>query len=268
MNISDILIGVNPSALDYPLIHTNWLLDYKINGTKSYVYKDKDILHELYRSPISANDEDVQLDAFNYIAAEHPDYLGTYLSKNYGFRDLVNLPNIRSISDLVADTNILNRIKESEFASSFFALADVIDAFATTEGLKNASLDNDIMTLLESSDSFKTKVASNPDVQTISATSSSVSVQNAYVISMYAGMYAYRSGYNTFRYRGSATKIIHGSTTNTTILSEVLGSSDTVYAADLAINNFVKNLQVNQPGGEGNGKVENKITFIQLDTVV
>ena len=122
------------------------------------------------------------------------------------------------------------------------------------------------MTLLESSDSFKTKVASSPDVQTISATSGLVSVQNAYVISIYAGMYVYHSGYNTYRYRGSATKIIHGSTTSTTILSEVLGTSDVLYAADLTINNFVKNLQVNQPAGSGN--IENKITFIQLDTVV
>ena len=88
MNISDILVGVNSYALNVPLNHTNWLLDYKINGTKSYVYKDKDILHELYKSPISANDDNIKTDAFKFIANNHEDFLGTWLSKNYEFRNI------------------------------------------------------------------------------------------------------------------------------------------------------------------------------------
>lgn len=267
MSISDILVGVNSSALNVPLNHTNWLLDYKINGTKSYVYKDKDILHELYRSAISANDEDIQIDAFNYIASELEYYLGLWLSKNYGFRDLTNLPNCKSISDIIADVDIINRISTSEFKNAFFALDGVASVFATTNGLKIASADDEIMTLLEGSDTFKTAVVLNPDIQTATVSSGTVSVTNAFIPSVTLGVCTETVSYSTSYYRGSVTGIRHGSTTNETFISAT-NSSSKLEEYTATINKFVKQLTVYQNSNPIKPNATNSIKYIQLDNVV
>ena len=301
MSISDILVGVNSSALDVPLNHTNWLLDYKINGQKSYVYKDKDILHELYCSPISANDEDVQIDAFNYLASELEPYLGLWLSKNYGLRDLTNLPNCKTLSSMIDDSAILNRIVNSEFSTSFFALDVVLAYFTTTDGLKAAyqnddvmttlesldsfktaiasnyattdglkavSQDDDIMTILESLDCFKSAVASNPNKKTVNMTipyEKSNTLTNAFIISVNAGC-AYAEG---IWLKGAVTYTPHGSTDNMTLIGSTW-SGTRVESESRTVNKFVKSLTINGPISF-NGldiKTSNSVTYIQLDNVV
>lgn len=266
LSISDILVGVNSSALNVPLNHTNWLLDYKINGTKSYVYKDKDILHELYRSPISANDEYIQGEALAYIASNEETYTGLWLSKNYDFRDWVNLPNYKSISDITADADNINRIKTSSLSNAFFNLDAVASYYATTDGLRAASSDNDIMTSLEASDFFKNALASNQDMQTISinvAMGSSHTINNAFVMSVAAD--CYYNGNNSTYWRGATGYTLHGSTDKTTIISALSASSSHPGTVTQAVNKFVKNLTIN---GVYCGPTSNSITYIQLDNVV
>lgn len=262
MSISDILVGVNSSALDVPLNHTNWLLDYKINGQKSYVYKDKDILHELYRSPISANDEDIQMEAFDYIVSDYEPYLGLWLSKNYGFRDLTNLPNCKSISDIVSDADALNRITTSEFADAFFALDAVTSGFATTDGLKTASSNDALMTLLETSDSFKTAVASNPDVQTLSKSlgyNESFTVNNVFLINVVAESVKNGNSY----IRPSVGYTLHGSS-ETTIVSTVEYYGESYAPVSKSPNKFAKSVKITGTIAT----VPASITYIQLDNVV
>lgn len=57
---------LNSQIADVPLNHLIWLNDYKTFGENSYVFQNKDMLHELYRSPIAANDLSIYNEAFAY----------------------------------------------------------------------------------------------------------------------------------------------------------------------------------------------------------
>lgn len=248
-----------------PLNHLIWLNDYKTYGQKSYVCKNKDILHELYRSPICANDEAIQIDAFNYVASEQEHYLGLWLSKNYGLKDVANLSNCKSISDLISDTDVLNQISLSEFADAFFNLEKVIAYFVTTEGLKAASALNNVMNVLEKTSSFKAAVASNPDIQTITRSmannASETVVENAYIISVSANI-----GVNGANHaRGSISCVPNGSADNVILVSSATGNNVN-RVNNQAVHQFVKSLTFGGPAYYG--PLENSVTYIQLDNVV
>ena len=192
-------------------------------------------------------------------------HLGLWLSKNYGFRDLINLPNCKSISDLISYTDALNKISLSEFADAFFNLEKVIAYFGTTEGLKAASALNNVMNVLEKTSSFKTAVASNPDIQTITKSmannASETVIENAYVISATAAIGANGS----WKSRGSVTCIPNGSTNTVTIISSS-GANESLTAANISVHQFVKSLAFGGPPYYG--PLENSVTYIQLDNVV
>ena len=264
MNISDILVGVNSSALNVPLNHTNWLLDYKINGAKSYVYKDKDILHELYRSAISANDEDIQTEAFNCVVSEYESYLGMWLSKNYGLRDLKNLPNYKTIPDIISDSDVVNRLSVSDFSDVFFGLPNVTLSFITTDGLKAASTNNNIMTLLESNDLFNSNITSNQDIQTISS-SDSLTLENVYVLSVSAEAVYSRYNGSFFYHIANVDINQHGTTENTSVIQGHDGYGEYIPSTTVSVKKFVKKLILTKPRDMN---TTNSITYIQLDNVV
>lgn len=88
--------GVNSSS-DVPLNHLIWLNDYKTYGQDSYVFNNKDILYELYRSPIAPFDMDIRVEAFNF--ANENNELSSFLSRLHGLEDLG--------LDIVTNTNVL-----------------------------------------------------------------------------------------------------------------------------------------------------------------
>lgn len=85
--MSDWALGkkLNSQIANVPLNHLIWLQDYKTYGVDSYVFQNKDILHELYSSPIAANDSTVFDEAYshNRSVMTKDNFVGWYKNK-YG----------------------------------------------------------------------------------------------------------------------------------------------------------------------------------------
>ena len=105
MSISDTLIGINSAALDTPLNHMIWLNDYKTYGENSYVFQNKDILHELLLSSVAVNDKATSREAFEY--AKSQNQFGNYIQNMYGIDRSLNWSNVKTVDDIISDDDIL-----------------------------------------------------------------------------------------------------------------------------------------------------------------
>lgn len=277
MSISDILVGVNSSALNVPLNHTNWLLDYKINGTKSYVYKDKDILHELYRSPISANDEDIQTEALNFIIDNDPSIVLRWVAKEYELKSYADLLLEKtSFFDTVTDYALMTDMKASgsSLYKSFIENTKVKEIRYSTDALNKYSLNNDFITFMESDSVFTSSVSSNSDKQTASATGSSnaTTLNNVFVISAYRGIIiaTMPNGVN-YQFGGSISGILHGTDDSTTVVGSCSWASG---QSNITVTpcKFYKSFTITPISvtDRSNQVVSStcSITYIQLDNVV
>lgn len=75
------------SYLDVPLNHIIWLNEYKTYGEDSYVFRDKDILNELYLSKCALNDTYIYQNALSYIVQICPDKFAESVSHIYTVRE-------------------------------------------------------------------------------------------------------------------------------------------------------------------------------------
>lgn len=285
MSLSEIIMGVNSQAVDVPLNHLMWLADYKTYGENSYVFQNKDILHELYKSPVAANDLKICNEAFEYIGNNCENIIGLWLANVYSLKSVSGLRDCSSIADIISTQSAFDAVVASVFKDTFFDFNKTALSFATTAGLKAASGNNDVMTLLESSDIFKQTVLTNPDIQTLDAdiaygTSASISVNNAFIISMTQGVAIYMySDPSTFTYvkesfGGAASYILHGKTTRDTVIASFEDKSNIRGASTTVVDKFVKTASVVQPSGSVSSSVinsssgKNTIKYIQLDNIV
>ena len=146
MSISETLMGINSAALDTPLNHLIWLNDYKTFGQDSYVYRNKDILHELYNSVvISANDETIREEAFDAIVTNGYPTIGTFFGaindirqQNYDV-DWSNLTTFDAVvssdvamSAIVASDVVISFLAASETAKTFLAASETAMTFLAT----------------------------------------------------------------------------------------------------------------------------------------
>lgn len=102
--MNDFILGqwLNSQVTDVPLNHLIWLNDYKTYGENSYVFQNKDILHELYEDyKLTINDLRCRVEAMKY-AVEH-EQVGKSLSEIYGggFEQLRNYKTFDEINSCV-----------------------------------------------------------------------------------------------------------------------------------------------------------------------
>ncbi len=258
------------SDLNVPLNHLIWLQDYKTFGEDGYVYRDKRILEELYRSPIASNDNHIYLEALDYFVNNDEAYIGKWLSNIYEFRNLDGLSNCKSLEQVISNDEYIDAISTSYLSNDFFSINKVAGYYASTQGLKRASQNNNIMTALESNASFKSAVLQNTDIQTIESApvlnGDPIIVNNAYVISFCASFWM-RWSNGWVKTRGKVSKIPHGSTDEVVISSRVEGTN--VDVLSMNVNAFLKNLTINQPdAGDESHSVKHMVKYIPLDSVV
>lgn len=274
--MSDWALGkkLNSRVADVPINHLIWLNDYKTYGENSYVFQNKDILHELYRSPISANDVKILGEAFTYITDNETSFIGKFLASAYDLKDCASaLSSYTSISDIVLDDACVDRIIASNFKSIFFENQDVVDVYSlSVDGLNAASSNNAVMTALESSEKFKKQVASLGVVQEKTGESAdgkpAISVKNAYIITSYVGCARMDSG--AIYARGGCSCKYHGDSSLKTVVSPMTYQSSNVGTAAVS-NKFVRELIITASSGDSRYKYSvssNSIKYIQLDNVV
>lgn len=98
--MSDWSLGkkLNSQIADVPLNHLIWLNDYKTYGENSYVFRDKKILHELYKSySITAVDSSIQTEAFNFLLDTNDKNLGLFIG---------NMPEVKATENSIDWTSI------------------------------------------------------------------------------------------------------------------------------------------------------------------
>ena len=91
--------------------HPSQLLDYKLYGTESYVYENKNILYDLYKdTSISLNDATIKQNAFDYLLNNSSNF-GELLSNIYGVSNsiktvLVKYTTGTSFKNAITNNNV------------------------------------------------------------------------------------------------------------------------------------------------------------------
>lgn len=117
--MSDWSLGkkLNSQIAGVPLNHLIWLNDYKTFGEDSYVFQNKDVLHELYKSyNITAPDRSIRMEAFSFLFDTEDKDLGLFISnisevKNTG--NSIDWASVRTREQLFSD-DVFSVIKSSE----------------------------------------------------------------------------------------------------------------------------------------------------------
>lgn len=120
-----------------PLNHLIWLQDYKTYGESSYVFRHKDILHELYNSfKISMNDTKLKLETFEYIMGVNNN-VGPAIGAIYGAPHL----------DWSAYQTLESVLDSSEASSEAFKFlaeqSDLMDIICNREDIINSYIENE-----------------------------------------------------------------------------------------------------------------------------
>lgn len=142
--MSDWALGkkLNSRIADIPLNHLIWLQDYKTYGEESYVFKDKDILHELYTSPIAVNDLALYEEAWKWLAENMNGQLKPIFRSFIPFKGHENLAPDR-IEDILTSTIGMEGIIESIFTLGYekiFNISDVYKRLLNEETAKDGLL--------------------------------------------------------------------------------------------------------------------------------
>lgn len=95
------------SDLSTPLNHLIWLNDYKTFGEDSYVFQNKDILHELYRDyELCMNDEYIISEVLEY--ANSINEVGKSVLSIYGVPYSASIANIRTLDEAALSTEVFD----------------------------------------------------------------------------------------------------------------------------------------------------------------
>ena len=114
-----------------PVNHIIWLNDYKFYGEESYVYQDKNVLHELYKDgALCIHDKSILDEASNWCIDNG--YAGAFLAASYDM-DVAGakaLKPLTAMNAILASSTAMNAILASSTAMNAIA-----KQYKNTEGL-------------------------------------------------------------------------------------------------------------------------------------
>lgn len=122
-----------------PLNHVAWLADYKLYGQDSFVYQDKERLHELYQDySISVNDRGISGEALDYICSQGKE-VGKALGKAYGVAGPGALEKEATLEGVLGSEGALAALFSSRAAMDAVASSKTImGAVAASKSLLSA----------------------------------------------------------------------------------------------------------------------------------
>lgn len=244
MSWDEVKKAVN-SDLSVPLNHLIWLQDYKTYGENSYVFQNKDILHELYNSvSISATDKAITIEAFNAIIENDYPTIGAFFGAMTDIKQSganVDWKSLKSMNDIVANETAMNAIAESKTAMSVIA-ANVI-AMSVVASSETA------ISAIASSETAMKAITTSPLMTTKSISSSdaeSYTIENTFVTSVNAKAYNWYNPSTNMNYYSipGIEYVLHGSTESTILSTSIANTTTKLSDVEKTINNFVKSLVV------------------------
>ena len=117
-----------------PINHIIWLNDYKFYGEESYVYQDKNVLHELYKDgALCIHDKSILEEASNWCIDNG--YAGAFLAAAYDMDTtaVAVLRPLTAMNAILASSTAMNAIAASSTAmnailASFTAMNNVLES--------------------------------------------------------------------------------------------------------------------------------------------
>ena len=101
--------------------HISWLTHYESMGKSSFVYNDKDILHELFSDyRMVMNDTNVNKEAFDYIIGTGSN-VGEALSNIYGIGEVDLLKSLNTLDEVLSNETAMSAISNNEIATNLMA---------------------------------------------------------------------------------------------------------------------------------------------------
>ena len=101
--------------------HMSWLTHYESMGKSSFVYNDKDILHELFSDyRMVMNDTNVNKEAFDYIISTGSN-VGEALSNIYGIGEVDLLKTLNTLDEVLSNETAMSAISNNEIATNLMA---------------------------------------------------------------------------------------------------------------------------------------------------
>ena len=101
--------------------HISWLTHYESMGKSSFVYNDKDILHELFSDyRMVMNDTNVNKEAFDYIISTGSN-VGEALSNIYGIGEVDLLKSLNTLDEVLSNETAMSAISNNEIAPNLMA---------------------------------------------------------------------------------------------------------------------------------------------------
>lgn len=98
--------------------HISWLTHYESMGKSSFVYNDKDILHELFSDyRMVMNDTNVNKEAFDYIISTGSN-VGEALSNIYGIGEVDLLKSLNTLDEVLSNETAMSAISNNEIATN------------------------------------------------------------------------------------------------------------------------------------------------------
>ena len=125
-----------------PANHIIWLNDYKFYGEESYVYQDKNVLHELYKDgALCIHDKSILDEASNWCIDNG--YAGAFLAASYDM-DVAGakaLKPLTAMNAILASSTAMNAILASSTAMNAIAASSTaMNAIAASSTAMNAIL--------------------------------------------------------------------------------------------------------------------------------
>ena len=115
MSWPEIKKAVN-SDISTPLNHLIWLNDYRIFGEESYVFQNKDTLHELYEDyKLCMNALPIQAEAFDYVVTNNTE-VGKALASCEGITDADILAGLTTVDAVVSNNRAMAAVAANETA--------------------------------------------------------------------------------------------------------------------------------------------------------
>ena len=116
MQIEAIPMLINGDFLNAPLDVKMHLADYKMYGEDSYVFQQKELLHELYECTyLSMNDTDLLNEAFDYLLKNNK-HIGETLSAVYGIDGKETLVTLSTMTAIANSSTAMTAIANSSTA--------------------------------------------------------------------------------------------------------------------------------------------------------
>ena len=165
--VDELKLALNTDS-QIPINHIIWLNDYKFYGEESYVYQDKNKLHELYKDgALCIHDKSILDEASNWCIDNG--YAGAFLAASYDM-DVAGakaLKPLTAMNAIAASSTAMNAILASSTAmNAILASSTAMNAIAASSTAMNA--------ILASSTAMNAILASSTAMNAIAASSTAM----------------------------------------------------------------------------------------------